>query len=90
MYDEPTRFCLFGLDSGFSGSGKIDEVEVEVAVDVSVEGDGTAVEGDETDENFEGCGFAQQLERVPLSFFEGGIICICVCVCEYVCVWAFM
>jgi len=71
MYDEPTRFRLFGLDSGFSGSTDIDEVDVEVAMDVSVDGDGT-------DENFEGCGFVQQLERVPLSFFEGGITCVCV------------
>jgi hypothetical protein len=49
MYDEPTRFRLFGFDSGFSGSDDVDEV---------------AVDGGGMDANVEGFGFTQQLARV--------------------------
>jgi hypothetical protein len=76
IYDELMRFHLFGLDCGFSGSGDTDAVGVEVDVEVAVD---ISMEGDRTDETFERRGFAQQLERVPLSFCDGGIVCVCVC-----------
>ena len=65
MYDELMCFYLFGLDSGFSQSGDIDELAMEVNM-----------EGSRIDTNFEGSGFAQHLERVLLSFFVG-IVYMC-------------
>ena len=58
MYDEPTRLLLFGFDSGFSGSGDVDEVVDSGGMDVDVEGSG----------------FAQQLARVLLTSFVWGIV----------------
>ena len=64
MYDEPTRFRLFGFDSGFSQSDDVDEVTVDGGgMDAKVE--------DSVDS-----GFAQQLARAPLTFFLGGIVCV--------------
>ena len=60
MYDAPTRFHLFGFDSGFFGSD-VDEV---------------AVDGGGMDADVEGSGFTQQLARVLLTFFLGGIVCV--------------
>ena len=61
MYDELTRFHLFGFDSGFFGSDEVDEV---------------AVDGGGMDPDVEGSGFTQQLARVLLTFFLGGIVCV--------------
>src|SRR5579859_1360937 len=68
MYDVPARFCKsvgFDSGSGFSGS-ESDNIDI-VAVD------GGGLEGD-----VDGC---QQLARVLLTFFFGGMVCVCVCVC---------
>ena len=45
-----------------SGSDDVDEV---------------SVDGGRMDANVEGSGFAQQLARVLLAFFLGGIVCVC-------------
>ena len=60
MCDEPTRFRLFGFDSGFSGFDDVD--------DVVVDGGGMAAD-------VEGSGFAQQLARVLLTVFWV-IVCV--------------
>jgi len=87
MYDEPTRFRLFGFDSGFSGSGDVDEVAVDdggMDADVEGSGDGGRMDanvegsgdGGGMDANVEGSGFVQQLARVFLNFFVGAIVCV--------------
>jgi hypothetical protein len=63
MYEDPTRFRLFGFDSRFSGSEDVDEV----AIDGSRRG---------RDADVEVSGFAQQLASVLLTFFWGGIVCV--------------
>ena len=57
MDDEPTCLHLCGFDSGFSGSGDVDEVVVDSGgIDADVEGSG---DGRGIDANIEGSGFAQ-------------------------------
>src|SRR5579859_1647924 len=72
MYDEPTHLRLLGFDSGVSESGDVDEAEVSGGgMDVEVEDSG---DGGGMDANIEGTGVAQQLARVLLTFFVGGIV----------------
>ena len=70
MYDEPTRLRLFEFDSGFPGSGDVDEVAVDdggMDADVEGSGDGGRMDanvegsgdGGGIDANIEGSGFAQ-------------------------------
>ena len=87
MYDEPMCFHLFRFNSGFSRSDDVDNVAVDVVgMDADVEGSGDGgrmdanVEGSGggggMDATVEGSGFVQQLARVLLNFFVGGIVCV--------------
>ena len=87
MYDESTRLHLFEFDSGFSESDDVDEVAVDdggMDADIEGSGDGGRMDanvegsgdGGGMDANVEGSGFVQQLARVLLNFFVGGIVCL--------------
>src|SRR5437764_8769213 len=87
MYDEPMCLHLFEFDSEFSGSGDVDKVAVDdsgMDVDVKGSGDGGRMDanvegsgdGGGMDANIEGSEFVQQLARVLLNFFVGGIVCM--------------
>ena len=56
-----------GMDADVEGSGDGGRM------DANVEGSG---DGGGMDANVEGSGFVQQLARVLLNFFVGGIVCV--------------